>query len=66
MSVPDNPRTWWYWELLAWERTYAADAMQVVEIRAELKRRNELYRMVAVWIVIVPLILGAFWEMFSK
>ncbi|MGA2895113.1 MAG: hypothetical protein ABSE22_19780 [Xanthobacteraceae bacterium] len=42
--------TWWYWELLREEKKWGPYAMQAEGMRAEIKRRNDLYKVIATWI----------------
>lgn len=42
--------TWWYFELLKADRRWGPHAMQAEGIRAEIARRNQLQKQIAVWI----------------
>jgi hypothetical protein len=61
----NNPKTWWYWELLAEDRNQPVGVMQSEGARAELRRRNELYMMVAVWLGVIAFILDGLWKVVS-
>jgi hypothetical protein len=37
--------TWWYWELAAEERKWGKHAMQAEEIRFEMQRRQDNWKM---------------------
>jgi hypothetical protein len=50
--------TWWYWELAKEDRRWGKHAMQAEEIRFEMERRREKYKMWGLWVAIVAGVAG--------
>jgi hypothetical protein len=57
--------TWWYWDLLKEDRKWGPYAMQAENVRAELKRRNELWKMWGIWLGIAAVAGGALAKVFG-
>ncbi|GLH78570.1 hypothetical protein SSBR45G_34790 [Bradyrhizobium sp. SSBR45G] len=50
MKNQGNLSTWSYWELLKEERKWGKYDMNATEVRAEIERRREHWKTLAMWI----------------
>jgi hypothetical protein len=50
--------TWWYWELAAEERKWGKHAMQAEEIRFEMQRRQDNWKMWSMWVALPAAIIA--------
>jgi hypothetical protein len=51
--------TWWYWELAKEERRWGKHAMQAEEIRFEMERRREAWKLWGLWLGIPGAVIAA-------
>jgi hypothetical protein len=54
--------TWWYWALLIEERKWGPHALQAEDVRAEIARRNKIWKMAGIWLTIAAVLIGAIWK----